>query len=144
MNYTEPLAQIFLVMDRIPSTTSQEKGVQVVGGRPHFYTKKSVQDVKDFYAACLRSKGPPEPFEGALELRVNFYYPVKKPHKQGEPKTTRPDTDNMIKALKDVMTDLGFWKDDAQIVVEHVTKSYSDPSGVQIKIIRITEDLWRK
>lgn len=43
-------------------------------------------------------------------------------------------TDNLIKLVKDVMTDLGYWVDDSQIVCEHITKSYSDPSGVRVRI----------
>ena len=33
------------------------------------------------------------------------------------------------------MTEVGFWKDDAQVVVEHVEKVWSgDPTGIAIEI----------
>ena len=131
------MIDFFLPMDEIPKGTQQQKGVRVVHGKPYFYTKHSIEDAKHFYAACLKMHRPPEPIKEAVALTVNFYYPVKKPHKCGEPKVTRPDTDNLIKLVKDVMTDLGYWVDDSQIVCEHVTKSYSDPSGVRVRIQRL-------
>ena len=36
-------------------------------------------------------------------------------HSDGEYKATKPDTDNLQKMLKDVMTEVGFWKDDALV-----------------------------
>jgi Holliday junction resolvase RusA-like endonuclease len=40
--------------------------------------------------------------------------------------------------LKDVMTDLGFWNDDAQVVKEHVEKLWCDePTGIDIEIIEL-------
>lgn len=53
-------------------------------------------------------------------------------------KTTRPDTDNMIKLLKDCMTETGFWKDDAQIVQESLAKSWTTPERAETVII-VTE-----
>ncbi len=45
------------------------------------------------------------------------------------------DTDNLQKMLKDCMTEVGFWNDDAQVVVEHVEKLWSDePTGIAIEI----------
>ena len=37
--------------------------------------------------------------------------------------------------LKDVMTDMGFWKDDALIFTEFVMKAYSDEPGIEITIL---------
>lgn len=129
--------KFFVELDHIPSTSAQQKGVQVRGGRPFFYTKQKVQDVKDLYTLLLRTHRPEQPLAGALRLIVKFYYPVKRPHKDGEPKTTRPDTDNMIKLLKDVATACGYWIDDAQIADERVVKAYSDPSGIWFEVEQI-------
>lgn len=120
----------FIELDRIPSSTSQQKGVQIVHGRPHFYTKKTVQAAKDLYTVFLKGYRPPEPMKGPVRVRVSFYYPAKRPHKEGEPKTTRGDLDNLGKAFLDVMTDLGFWIDDAQIAQLTLTKSYARTCGI--------------
>lgn len=127
--------KFFVELDHIPSTTAQQKGYNRYTGQ--FYTKGKVQEVKDLYTLLLRTHRPEQPLAGALRLVVKFYYPVKRPHKDGEPKTTRPDTDNMIKLLKDVATSCGYWTDDAQIADERVVKAYSNPSGIWFEVEQI-------
>lgn len=129
--------KFFAELPEIPRTTHQQRGVKIVHGRPMFYTKDKVQEVKDLYTLLLRTHRPEQPLAGALRLVVKFYYPVRKPHKDGEPKTTRPDTDNMIKLLKDVATACGYWIDDAQIADERVVKAYSNPSGIWFEVEQI-------
>jgi crossover junction endodeoxyribonuclease RusA len=66
---------------------------------------------------------------------VIWRFPKGKSHKHNEWRITKPDTDNLEKMLKDCMTEVGFWKDDAQVVVEHVEKVWSgDPTGIAIEI----------
>ena len=55
---------------------------------------------------------------GPVTLTAAWHFPIPDGHRDGEPKTTKPDTDNMQKLLKDVMTEAGFWKDDAQVFSE--------------------------
>jgi crossover junction endodeoxyribonuclease RusA len=74
---------------------------------------------------------------------VLWLFPKGKSHKAGEWRVTRPDTDNLEKMLKDCMTRCGFWKDDAQVVREHVEKKWSeDPVGIEIEIteLEVSED----
>lgn len=52
------------------------------------------------------------------------------------PKTTRPDCDNMVKLLLDVMTALRFWNDDAQVTSLTLIKRWSEGEGgtlIQVK-----------
>lgn len=127
--------KFFVELSEIPRSTAQQKGLNRRTGT--FYTKRKVQEIKDLYTLLLRTHRPEQPLAGALRLVVKFYYPVKRPHKDGEPKTTRPDTDNMIKLLKDVATACGYWIDDAQIADERVVKAYSDPSGIWFEVEQI-------
>lgn len=46
----------------------------------------------------------------------------------------KPDTDNLEKALKDEMTRLHFWHDDAQVCSEIVEKFWSAPCGVFVRV----------
>lgn len=48
-------------------------------------------------------------------------------------KIKKPDTDNMVKLLKDEMTHCGYWADDAQVASEITEKFYSEPTGIYIK-----------
>lgn len=57
-----------------------------------------------------------------------------KRHRDGEFKTSRPDTDNLQKLLKDCMTKAGFWKDDAQVCEEFVQKLWAALPGILIQV----------
>ena len=83
---------------------------------------------------------PKEPLNGAIRLKATFAYRAAKKSDIGKWKLTRPDTDNMIKTVKDVMTRMGFWKDDAQIVVERCSKFWSKDPGIGIVVEPLEED----
>lgn len=113
-----------------PTKTHQQKRVRMVNNKPVFYEDTMLADVRNKLEAYLYKHRPGKPFLGAVQLITKWCYPMGK-HKQGY-KTTKPDTDNMIKILKDVMTKLGFWKDDAQVSSEITEKFWSEPCGIYI------------
>ena len=49
-------------------------------------------------------------------------------------KTTRPDGVNILKGVEDIMTDLGYWDDDARCSIETVERWHGDMSGILIII----------
>lgn len=130
----------FAQLDDIPRTTAQQKGVQIINGHPHYFIKKKVREVEALYADILRIHKPAglEPLEGPLRVRVFFYFPTKRPHKDGEPKTTRPDVENMVKVLLDQGTAVGYWLDDSQITDLRIVKTYGRPSGFYFEVEKIT------
>jgi Holliday junction resolvase RusA-like endonuclease len=65
---------------------------------------------------------------------TKWYFPLVKGRKDGDFKDTRPDCDNIIKLLKDCMTDLGFWRDDAQVVSETTEKFYANSPGIWVRV----------
>lgn len=117
-----------------PRTTYQEKKLTVLNGKPMIYEPHNVRDAREKLTAHLARFAPEKPLEGALRLTVKWLFPKSKTHKDGEYKTTRPDVDNLVKMLADCMTDLGFWRDDAQIASEIIEKFYADRTGIYIKI----------
>ena len=58
-------------------------------------------------------------------------------HDSPELKATKPDTDNLEKALKDEMTRLHFWCDDAFVCSEVVEKFWADTPGIFIKVVEL-------
>ena len=70
----------------------------------------------------------------AVRLTVKWIFPITGKHRDGEYKTTKPDTDNLQKMLKDIMTDLGFWKDDALVASELVEKFWGNITGIFIRV----------
>ena len=125
----------FFIAMKPPTVTAQEKQVRVVRGKPVFYDPAPVKTAKAQLSGYLGQHAPGKPLEGPVSLRTLWLFPKGKTLKNGEWRVTRPDTDNLQKMLKDCMTRLGYWKDDAQVVREAVEKRWSDePSGIYIEI----------
>lgn len=131
--------EFFAQLDEIPRTTAQQKGVNHKTGK--FYTKNKVSYASKLYDLILLRYKPPRPLVGAIRLKIIFYFPVKKPHKHGEPKITRPDVDNMAKLLIDRCGCCGgggvYWNDDAQISDLRIIKAYAEESGIYFKAVEI-------
>lgn len=117
-----------------PTCTHQEKQVKVVNGRPIFYEPPELKAARQRLRAHLGKHRPAEPFTEAVRLTTWWYFSVKGSHYDGEYKTSKPDTDNLVKLLKDVMTELGFWKDDALVASEVIEKYWAKIPGIYVKV----------
>ena len=121
-----------------PTATAQEKKVTVVDGKPRYYDPAAVRDARKKLMEHLYPNRPEKPLTGPLALTALWLFPRGRSHKHGEWRTTKPDTDNLQKLLKDCMTRCGFWRDDAQVVRENVEKRWSDaPTGIFIEIVKL-------
>lgn len=118
-----------------------------VGGFVRMYTPKTADDWKGQIADAVRPFLPSTPHEGPVRITHAFRFPRPKSHlkKSGgltssapREHTSKPDCDNLIKALWDTLTSEGFWKDDSQVVSETTTKEYAEGSepGVTVTISR--------
>ena len=86
-----------------PRSTAQEKQYAVRNGRVVVYETANAKAAKQLLRLVLAPYTPRKPLTGAVALYVTWRFPYKgKAHFDGEYKTTRPDTDNLDKALKDV------------------------------------------
>lgn len=121
-----------------PTVTHQEHKISVEHGKPRVYEPQELKDARAKLEAHLAKHRPEKPMKGALRLVVKWCFPLAGTHKNGEYKTTRPDTDNLEKLLKDVMTKLGYWKDDAQVASEIAEKFYADIPGLFIRVEELT------
>ena len=78
--------------------------------------------------------------KGPVRLVVKWCFPRGR-HKDGSYKITKPDTDNLNKMLKDVLTELGYWDDDAQVASEIIEKFWADIPGIYIDIYELEEQI---
>lgn len=125
---------MFLLMNP-PTVTAQESKVAIVRNKPIIYKPEKIKQAKKEIIKYLMPFKPKEPMQGPIELKVVWLFPRGRKHKHFEWRTTRPDTDNLEKLLKDCMTEVGFWKDDALVVSETVYKIWSDePTGISIEL----------
>ena len=119
-----------------PSVTQQEHRVgKKKDGSIYFYEDRELKearlDLRKRLAAIDHST-----IDGPVRLLVKWLFPKGK-HENGTYKTTKPDTDNLNKMLKDEMTRTGFWLDDAQVASEIIEKFWADVPGIYIEVSRL-------
>ena len=126
-------------------TNQQHRFTKTKDGRIYSYRTQRQKDAIALLNGVLSPYVPPEPFTGALSVAVSIRYPfrISEPERRKKlgllPKTTRPDADNLQKELQDVMTQLGFWKDDSQIFDLRVSKYWAETPGIKISITEYDE-----
>ncbi len=127
----------FFIPMQIPNVTQQTHKITTVNGRPRIYEPAELRAARQLFRDHLAKHRPDQPLEGPVELSVYWCYPATKEHPEASWKTTKPDTDNLVKMLKDEMTRLGFWKDDAQVCAELLNKLYDRVPGVWIVVAQL-------
>lgn len=128
----------FLPMKKIPTVTAQQKRITVKNGKPVVYASEALKAAEEQFCGQLSRVKPDKPWGSGIALEVFWcFLNTNNHHIDGEPKLTRPDTDNLQKLFKDCMTKVGFWKDDAQVFSETIRKTWSDVSGVFVRVIYV-------
>lgn len=125
--------EFFMAMEP-PTVTHQEKKVAHINGKTVFYEEENLKDARMKLEAYLAKHMPKEKYTGAVRLTTKWCFSVRGNHTDGEYKTSKPDTDNLQKLLKDVMTKLKYWTDDALVSSEIIEKFWSTIPGIYIKI----------
>ena len=126
--------EFFMAMNPPTVTHQEKKATNCTDGKIRFYEPAELKAARQKLNAHLAVFKPDEKYCGPVELLTKWCFPVKGKHKNGEYRTSRPDTDNLQKLLKDCMTDVGFWKDDALVCREITEKFWADIPGIYIRI----------
>ena len=129
--------EFFMPMDP-PTVTHQEQKTGIRNGKPFRYDPPELKAARAKLTAHLAKHKPECKLNGALGLKTTWLFPCGESHKPGEYRITKPDTDNLQKLLKDCMTAVGFWKDDAQVSVECVQKRWNDVPGIHITVTELS------
>lgn len=131
--------QFFIPMQP-PTTTHNAKQLHAYmkGGKPCavLHDSPELKATRAKLHAHLAPHAPAKPIPAGRPVRllVKWCFPTEGKRRSGEWHTSKPDTDNLEKALKDEMTRLHFWDDDAQVCSEIVEKFWSDPCGVFVRV----------
>ena len=135
------------------------QGTPVPMGRPRFtrsgraYTGKSSRDYKNSQIeSLLAAKGEDwEPLEGPLRVNITFVHnrPKRLLLKAGDRpdgriyKTTKPDIDNLLKMVLDILTQSSIWIDDNRVTsisCEDYYASRSEDAHTLFTILQWRED----
>lgn len=122
------MRQAFRLNIEPPTATHQQKKVRVVKGHPQFYEPANVKAARKSYMEALKPYIPLTPYNVPVKLVTTYYFKTKT-HKDNTWKYTKPDTDNIIKMLKDCMTASNFWTDDALVCVDVIRKKWTRGDG---------------
>lgn len=125
-----------------PTATQQEHQVRVVRDKrtgkhvPRFFPSPAWEAAEQTLRTYLEPHRPAEKLKRprAVVLDTTWCFPNDGGQADGEPHTDKPDTDNLEKGLKDIMTKLGWWDDDCQVFSSRTTKIYSRIPGIRIDI----------
>ena len=136
------MLQSFFIPCIPPTTTAQQKGAFVVGKTVRFFKKKKTVQAENTLIGLLKDHAPKQPHEGALKVCITLIFPWRKSESKSDLLTgrachiTRPDFDNLSKMLCDVMTTLGYWKDDGQISDGRIIKRRGSVTGIKVEIAK--------
>ena len=125
----------FMAMKHVPTSTAQEKKFNTKTGAVYLderaaKAKKSLDDALSKFDKLI-----PVKFDVPTQKELNL---ARSLDTKVEPKTTKPDTDNLIKQLKDVMANRGWFnKGDQQVVDEQTIKIHSKTTGIFVDISEI-------
>lgn len=107
------------------------------------YDPGTAEGWKSQIAVAIREHLPTTPYDEPLRVDLDFYFkrPKRLLRRQDPdgpiPFTSKPDRDNLDKAVLDALTQCGFWADDALACGGEVWKWYArkdGPAGARIKI----------
>ena len=136
------MIEFFIPIRKIPSATQQTHKITTKRKKsPGIYDTAELKTVRQLFRDHLAKFRPEAPLQGPVMLYTIWSYPASKQHPPDTWKTTKPDTDNLIKLVKDEMTKLGFWRDDAQVCCEVNSKVYAKISGVGFRIRELDKEV---
>lgn len=128
--------EFFMAMEHVPTVTAQEHKIVIRNGKPVFFDPPELKAARQKLTDCLTAHRPENWIGGPIELTTTWCFHTEDSRLDGTLKITKPDTDNLNKLLKDCMTQLGFWNDDAQVCREIIEKYWvkTSPSGIWVRI----------
>jgi Holliday junction resolvase RusA-like endonuclease len=100
------------------------------------YTPQKTKDYERALATLLALKLAPgfKPILAPIECEFEFYFKkAKSVPKSRLDHTTRPDLDNLVKAVKDAFNGI-LWKDDSQIYGLSALKAYGEKECVKLTV----------
>lgn len=141
---------ITMTIPIIPKSQARPRHGRTAKGHSVTYKSAEQRQAEQDLIALLAPHRPGAPLAGEIKLGVRAYLP----RPQSKPRswqlnaagghirpTCKPDLDNLLKHVKDCLTQLSFWGDDKQVVeyLPGTGKYYDDNQGPRWEIVITTE-----
>ena len=113
------------------------------GGKARVYDPGTAEGWKGQVALAARAHLPASPLDAPVAVHLRFQLPRPRGHygrsglKPSAPRkhVTKPDVDNLAKAVVDALVGIGFLKDDRLVWLLLITKRYADAGpGCEVRI----------
>ena len=120
----------------------KKNGTQFVGKMTNSNAKKA----KAYLKSLFMPHRPLTPYGQPLSVEIQYDFPFNKSEKKAiirkgiVPHCRRPDSDNLMKGLLDILSECGYWKDDSQISDIRFIKNWSASPKISLKIYKIVTD----
>ena len=114
------------------------------GGHARIYEAGTAEAWKSDVIRCGEACKPNAPIEEMLSVSIDFFLPrPKRLMRRKDPDgimfaPVKPDRDNLDKAVLDALTNVGWWRDDCQVVCGEVRKFYHEKEGRPGALITIS------
>lgn len=122
---------------KIPRTTAQQKRYNRKTGV--YFDSDAIAAARFYYEQrFIRARvkaNMSAPIETPVRLGVYMGYKAKRKKDIGQPKTTRPDNDNIVKLIQDCLMSAGIIKDDSIIYDLRVLKKWTATEYIYINIM---------
>ena len=133
----------------IPKLTHQN-GIEPFvrkNGKPGMRKTRELLNLEAKFVSLLHKNKPPKPWKCPIHLTTIWKFCAPKDlvfgPKQLEWKTTKPDTDNLVKTLKDCLKFAGYYVDDALVSLDTIGKVWVPEDaehGVEIRLHDLTDE----
>jgi Holliday junction resolvase RusA-like endonuclease len=106
------------------------------GGKARVYDPATAEGWKSQIALAIKPLLPPQPLTVPAVVEMEFVFRRPKAHfsstgalKLHAPQryTSKPDVDNLAKAVLDALSTVGLWRDDDQVTGLSARKRYAEP-----------------
>jgi Holliday junction resolvase RusA-like endonuclease len=108
-----------------------------IGNHAGVYTPKTADSWKAQIEAEAASLAGRPTLEGPVMLEIEFIFPRPKSRKNDLFVVTKPDIDNLEKAVFDALTARRIWRDDSQVADQRSLKVYEETGNTPGAIIFI-------
>ncbi len=126
-----------------PVAQGRGRATRTPAGRARVYDPERSRVWKLKAATHMRRQAHVRPVYGPgvpiwVDIVASWPIPAKGGRRDGDPRPSRPDADNITKAVLDAGNGI-LWADDAQVVALSILKQYGDTPGVVVKVSAVDD-----